>query len=251
MFYGAMLRTPDGVRIDAAHLPGDGDLGIVLAHGFTGTWRSPANRRIAAAFARHAGVITFDFRGHGRSSGLSTVGDLEVLDLDSAVRHARAHYARVATVGFSMGAAVAVRHAALNRGVDAVVSVSGPARWYYRGTRPMRTVHWAIERRSGRLAARLAKRTRIKVGTWDPIPLAPYEAAPLVSPAPLLIVHGDSDAFFPLEHAEQLYACANEPKELWVEPGFGHAENAVSAHLIRRIEEWIFARTKSAQASST
>ncbi len=145
MIYGAMLRTPDGVRIDAAHLPGDGDLGIVVAHGFTGTWRSPANRRIAEALARRAGVIAFDFRGHGRSSGVSTVGDLEVLDLDAAVRHARAHYAKVATVGFSMGAAVAVRHAALSRGVEAVVAVSGPARWYYRGTRPMRTVHWAIE----------------------------------------------------------------------------------------------------------
>lgn len=251
MIYGAMLRTPDGVRIDAAHLPGDGDLGIVVAHGFTGTWRSPANLRIAAAFARRAGVIAFDFRGHGRSSGVSTVGDLEILDLDAAVRHARAHYAKVATVGFSMGAAVAVRHAALHRGVDAVVSVSGPARWYYRGTRPMRTVHWAIERPLGRLVARVGRRTRIKVGSWDPVPLAPFEAAPLISPQPLLVVHGDADAFFPLEHAEQLHACANEPKELWVEPGFGHAEAAASPDLIRRIEDWIFVRTKSARASST
>ncbi|WP_204043697.1 alpha/beta hydrolase [Acrocarpospora phusangensis] len=239
-----MLRTSDGVRIDAGHFPGpSGDLGIVLAHGFTGSWRAPATRRIAAVLARYAGVLAIDFRGHGRSSGLSTVGDLEVLDLDAAVRHARTAYRRVVTVGFSMGAAVALRHAALHGGVDAVVAVSGPARWYYRGTKPMRQVHWAIEHPAGRLAARLARRTRIAVGRWDPMPLAPYEVAPMIAPVPLLLVHGDADTFFPLEHAHQLYEAAGDPKELWIEPGYGHAESAATPDLIRRIGQWT-SRTK-------
>ncbi|GII76541.1 alpha/beta hydrolase [Sphaerisporangium rufum] len=239
--FPATLITKDGVRIDAAHIPSRGapDLGVVLAHGFTGCWRAGTTRRIAHVLSGYGGVVAFDFRGHGRSGGLSTVGDAEVLDLDAAVRHARsAGYARVATVGFSMGAAVALRHAALYGGVDAVVAVSGPARWYYRGTRPMRQVHWAIERRHGRLAARLAKRTRIMAGRWDPVPLAPHEAAGRISPTPLLIVHGDADTFFPLEHAHQLFAAAREPKELWVEPGFGHAETAATPALVRRIGAW-------------
>ncbi|WP_250214092.1 alpha/beta hydrolase [Acrocarpospora catenulata] len=242
--YGAMLRTEDGVRIDAGHIPGvSGELGIVLAHGFTGSWRSVPTRRIAQVLARYGGVLAIDFRGHGRSTGESTVGDLEVLDLDAAVRFARAGYRRVVTVGFSMGAAVAVRQAALCGGVEAVAAVSGPARWYYRGTRPMRQVHWAIEHPAGRLAARLARRTRIAAGRWDPIPLAPYQAAALISPARLLVVHGDADAFFPLEHATQLYAAAAEPKELWVERGYGHAETAATPDLIHRIGDWL-ARTK-------
>ncbi|MBO3746265.1 alpha/beta fold hydrolase [Streptosporangiaceae bacterium NEAU-GS5] len=236
-----MLRTSDGVRIDAAHTPSDSlDTGIVLAHGFTGSWRERATRRITQVLAETAGVLSFDFRGHGRSGGHSTVGDLEVLDLDAAVRHARViGYRRVAVVGFSMGAAIAVRHAALYGDVDAVVAVSGPARWYYRGTRPMRQVHWAIEHPVGRLAARVGRRTRITNGRWDPVPLAPYEAAPMISPTPLLIVHGDRDAFFPLEHAHQLYEAAKDPKELWVEPGYGHAESAATPDLIRRIGSWI------------
>lgn len=240
--FPATLITNDGVRIAAAHTPsrGDADLGIVLAHGFTGSWREGATRRIAHVLSGFGGVVAFDFRGHGRSGGLSTVGDAEVLDLDAAVRHARSiGYARVATVGFSMGAAVAVRHAALHRGTDAVVAVSGPARWYYRGTRPMRQVHWAIERASGRLVARLAKRTRIQAGQWDPVPVPPHEAVTRISPTPLLIVHGDADAFFPLEHAHQLYEAAREPKELWVEPGYGHAESSATPQLIRRIGGWI------------
>ncbi|GAA5042219.1 pimeloyl-ACP methyl ester carboxylesterase [Thermocatellispora tengchongensis] len=243
------LRTKDGVRIDAAHTPSRGapDLGIVVGHGFTGGWRERTTRRIAHVLSGFAGVLCLDFRGHGRSGGHTTVGDLEVLDLDAAVRHMRVTgYSRVASVGFSMGGAVAVRHAGLHGGVDAVVSVSAPARWYYRDTRPMRQVHWAIERPIGRLAARIAKRTRIARGRWDPIPLAPYEAATLVTPVPLLIVHGDSDAFFPLDHAEQLFESAKDPKELWVERGYGHAETAATPELIRRIGAWVGAATAGA-----
>ncbi|MEU0571601.1 alpha/beta fold hydrolase [Nonomuraea sp. NPDC005983] len=247
--FPVMLRTGDGVRIDAAHTPPTRldqgldlglDLGIVMAHGFTGSWRERTARRIAHVLSGFGGVIAFDFRGHGRSGGESTVGDLEVLDVEAVVRHARVvGYRRIAVVGFSMGAAVAVRHAALHGGVDAVVAVSGPARWYYRGTKPMRQVHWAIERPLGRWAARLAKRTRIARGQWDPVPMPPHEAAALISPTPLLIVHGDADSFFPVEHAHQLYAGAREPRQLWIEPGYGHAESAATPELIRRIGKWI------------
>lgn len=241
--FPVMLRTADGVRIDAAHTPSRGarDLGIVLAHGFTGSWRERATRRIAHVLSEYAGVIGLDFRGHGRSGGHSTVGDREILDIDVAVRHARViGYRRVAVVGFSLGGAIAVRHAGLSGGVDAVVSVSAPARWYYRGTRPMRQVHWVIERPLGRFVVRVAKRTRIaNGGQWTRIPMPPHEAAALISPTPLLVVHGDADTFFPLDHAYQLYESAGEPKELWVERGYGHAETAASPRLIHRIGKWI------------
>ncbi|GAA1714635.1 alpha/beta hydrolase [Nonomuraea bangladeshensis] len=245
--FPVMLRTEDGVRIDAAHTPhrhnggapGNG-VGIVVAHGFTGSWRERSARRIVHVLSGYGGVLAFDFRGHGRSGGETTVGDAEILDVEAAVRHARTiGYEKVAVVGFSMGAAVAVRHAGLLKGVDAVVAVSGPARWYYRGTKPMRQVHWAIEQPVGRFAARLVKRTRIRRGPWDPVPLPPYEAAALIAPVPLLVVHGDADTFFPLEHAHQIYAGAREPKELWIEPGYGHAEAAATPDLVRRIGKWI------------
>jgi pimeloyl-ACP methyl ester carboxylesterase len=239
------LYSMDGVRIDAGHLTGADGLCVVLAHGFTGSWRQPAPRRIAAALNRVGGVIAIDFRGHGRSAGLSTVGDREMLDVDAAVRHARhLGYERVALVGFSMGGMIVIRHAALLGGVDAVVSVSAPARWYYRGTKPMRRVLWAIERRTGRLAVRLARRTRITPRRWPSEPEPPYVVAGRISPVPFLIVHGDTDPFLPTEHAEQLYEAAAEPRELWIEPGFGHAEGAATPALIGRIADWTAARTR-------
>jgi pimeloyl-ACP methyl ester carboxylesterase len=234
------IVTEDGVPIDAAHLPGDGDLGIVLAHGFTLNWQHGHLWRVANGLNQFGGVVTFDFRGHGRSGGLSTVGDKEIMDVDVAVGYARElGYRRIATIGFSMGGSVVLRHAGLVGGVDAVVSVSSPGQWHYRGTAPMRLVHLAIERRVGRLVARTLLKTRISNGKWDPVPLPPADAASRISPVPLLVVHGDRDVYFPVDHAQRIYSTARDPKELWIVPGFGHAESGADAQLVERIGEWV------------
>jgi fermentation-respiration switch protein FrsA (DUF1100 family) len=234
------LVTDDGVPIEAVHLPQDSDLAIVVAHGFTFSWQRPAVWRISTTLNRIAGVVSFDFRGHGRSGGLSTLGDRETRDLDVAVAYARElGYERIAAVGFSMGASVVLRYAGMVGGVDAAVSVSGPGRWYYRGTERMRRVHFAAERRVGRLATRMMTNTRISPTRWDPTPMPPDEAAAQISPIPLLIVHGDKDLYFPVDHAQRLYDAAREPKELWLVPGLGHAESGCRPALVDRIGRWV------------
>ncbi|WP_079171149.1 MULTISPECIES: alpha/beta hydrolase [unclassified Streptomyces] len=258
------LRTSDGVPVDARHdpctaarPPGGGGTAIVVAHGFTGSVDRPALRRAARVLARSAAVVTFSFRGHGRSGGRSTVGDREVLDVAAAVAWARElGYDRVVTVGFSMGGSVVLRHAALyepGRGgsaqarTDAVASVSAPARWYYRGTAPMRRVHWLITRPAGRLVGRYGFRTRIHDRDWDPVPLSPVEAVPLIVPAvPLLVVHGDRDPYFPLDHPLALAEAAGGAAELWLERGMGHAENAADDALLGRIGHWLTAGPRDA-----
>lgn len=219
----------------------------MVAHGFTGHVDRPHVRRVARVLARYGAVVTFSFRGHGASGGRSTVGDREVLDLAAAVGWARElGHTRVATVGFSMGGSVVLRHAALEEPeggrVDAVVSVSAPARWFYRGTAPMRRLHWLVTRPSGRLVGRYGLRTRIHHRQWDPVPLSPVEAVPRIAPTPLLIVHGDQDGYFPVDHPRMLAAAAGEGGELWLEAGMGHAENAAPDGLLRRIGDWAVTR---------
>lgn len=236
------LVTADGVPIEAVHLPGGSGLGIVLAHGFTLNWQHEAVWKAASRMNTFGGVITFDFRGHGRSGGVSTVGDKEINDVQVAVGYARElGYRQIVTVGFSMGASIVLRHGGLIGGTDAVVSVSSPGRWYYRGTRPMRLVHLAIEHRAGRLVSRTMLKTRISNGKWDPVPLPPDEAAARISPVPLLVVHGDKDDYFPVDHAQRIFDAAREPKELWIVPGFAHAESAAGPDLLDRIGAWILA----------
>jgi dienelactone hydrolase len=166
------------------------------------------------------------------------VGRDEVYDLEAAVRFARElGYRDVVTCGWSMGGSIVLRHAALIGGVEAVVSVSAVSRWFYRDTKAMRRVHWAIESRVGRLIARRAFQTRITPDGWDSgaTPESPVEVIGRIAPVPVLIVHGDEDHYFPLEHPEALFDAAGDPKELWIERGFAHAESGASAELLDRI----------------
>ncbi|MFB8183067.1 alpha/beta hydrolase [Streptomyces sp. NPDC055966] len=255
--FRTFLRTADGIPVDSVYDPGAfvyespeslpdtsgtpvRDLVFVIAHGFTGDVDRPHVRRVAGVLARYGAVLTFSFRGHGRSGGRSTVGDKEVLDVAAAVERARSlGHARVVTVGFSMGGSVVLRHAALYpRTADAVVAVSAPARWYYRGTAPMRRLHWLVTRPEGRLVGRYGLRTRIHHRDWDPVPLSPVESVPGIAPTPLLVVHGDQDGYFPLDHPRMLAEAAGDHGELWVEPGMGHAEHAADDALLARIADW-------------
>jgi len=251
------VRTADGVRLVGMHVTterDERDLAIVLAHGFTVTTARPHVQRVAARFARSAGVVMVDFRGHGRSEGRSTAGDFEVLDVDATVRWAReAGYRRIATVGFSMGGAVVLRHAALSPAttglapvepVNAVVSVSAPSRWFIRDTVPMRRVHWLLETPTGRWVAEKALRTRVG-GGWSVPPEWPVAVAGRIAPTPALIVQGDQDQYFGVEHGRALAAAA-PGADYWELAGFGHAEGALTPALVDRISGWVAAAARRA-----
>jgi pimeloyl-ACP methyl ester carboxylesterase len=232
------LLTGDGERLAASLLPGPGATCVVLVHGFSGSM--PKVRWIAERLTSHASVLAYDARGHGRSTGATTLGDREVLDVDAAVRAARAlGYEQVVTCGWSMGGATVIRHAALRDDLgwppDAVISVSSTSRWFVRDTVAMRRLHRVVETRSGRLYARRVLRTRISGAGWDPLPAAPVDCVAAVAPIPLLVVHGDRDGYFPVSHAHALADAAGEPSELWLEEGFAHAESGASPELVDRI----------------
>lgn len=244
------LRTTDGVDISAVHVAGArDDLCFVMVHGFTGNWREDRVQKVIGRLLQFGGVVAIDMRGHGRSGGSSTVGKSEVLDVVAAVRWARElGYRHVVTTGFSMGGAVVLREGGLaatgelaGGRVDGVISVSAPAFWYYRGTRIMRFVHRLVESRSGRLVMRMSG-TRISGDGWgDPLPTAPHEAAAMLGSTPLLVVHGDVDRYFPIEHPRAIYASARRSgvrTDLWLVEGFGHAESAISTDVLDRIGAW-------------
>lgn len=238
------LRSQDGVALAAMHLSHPGSAtAIVVAHGFGGAHDQERVERIARILSDDASVVAVTQRGHGDSEGMTTLGHREPLDVDAAVAWARAAgYERVVTVGFSMGAAVVLRHAALlgPGASDAVVAVSGPAYWFYRGTTPMRWLHRGISSPAGRAYIRTALGTRVDPTPWpDPPPMPPTEAAARVREhgTDLLIVHGDADAFFPLDHPRALHDAA-PGSQMWIEPGFGHAEGAIEEDLVRRIGAW-------------
>jgi pimeloyl-ACP methyl ester carboxylesterase len=238
------LASQDGIALAAMHLPHpSSSTAIVVAHGFGGAHDQERVERIAQLLNEETSVVAVTQRGHGDSGGMTTLGHREPMDVEAAVAWARgAGYDRVVTVGFSMGAAVVLRHAALlgPGSSDAVIAVSGPAYWFYRGTTPMRWLHRGISTPAGRAYIRTALGTRVDPEPWpDPPPMPPTEAAARVREhgIDLLIVHGDADGFFPLDHPRALHEAA-PGSELWIEPGFGHAEGAIEEDLVRRIGTW-------------
>ena len=244
------LVSSDGVSLAADYYRNVSPTAIyVVGHGFTGSASQPRVRAVVARLLeRGAAVLALNFRGHGTSGGRSTVGVAEVEDIVAAVEWAEKEHPGlpVVTLGFSMGASIVIRHAALRarRGdggsaVAAVIAVSGPGRWYERGTQPMRRLHYGVETTVGRLALRWGFKTRVG-GGWDLLPASPVEVIGSVT-VPLLVVHGDSDPYFGLEHPRMLAgagAAAFPPVQLWIEPGMGHAEVAVMPELVDRLEAW-------------
>lgn len=249
------LETRDGLRLAAMHLgDGSGPTAIVLVHGFGGAHDQERVERIARILSEDVGVVAVTQRGHGDSEGMTTLGHHEPMDVEAAVAWARgAGYDRIVTVGFSMGAAVVLRHAALvgPGATDAVVAVSGPAYWFYRGTTPMRWLHRGISTAAGRAYVRTVLGTRVDPTPWpDPPPMPPTEAAARVREhgTDLLIVHGDADGFFPLDHPRALHDAA-PGSHLWIESGFGHAEGVIEEGLVRRIGAWALGRGGAAEPS--
>jgi pimeloyl-ACP methyl ester carboxylesterase len=241
------LLTVDGERLRALHRPADGDamgVAVVVAHGFGGGLHRPALRGVVTALSRRVGVVAIEMRGHGRSGGRSTLGEREVNDVDAGVAAARdLGYARVVTLGFSLGGAAVLRHAGLPHPhpPDAVAAVSTGSRWFQRDTAAMRRLHWLVERRSGRIVARAWPGVRVSGAGWREVPASPVEVIGAIAPLPLLLVHGDRDSYFGIAHAYALRDAAGEPVELWVVPGFGHAEAAMTPELADRLGRWALA----------
>ncbi|BDH52407.1 alpha/beta hydrolase [Streptomyces albus] len=122
---------------------------------------------------------------------------------------------------------------------DAVVAVSAPARWYYRGTAAMRRLHWVVTRPLGRAVGRYGLRTRIHTSDWDPVPLDPAEAAARIAPTPPPPRPRRPRPVLPPRPPSRPRHRRRGPQaDLWLEPGMGHAENAADEALLARIADW-------------
>jgi pimeloyl-ACP methyl ester carboxylesterase len=230
--------TEDGVRLAGSLLAeSGGEVGVVVVHGFNGYRTKPKIRILAEGLARRFPVLVFDLRGHGQSEGWCTGGELETLDVLSAVGYMRRRgYRRVVTVGASLGGIAVILAAASDAGPDAVVSISTPARWGTSDTKAVRRMTWIFTHPLGRSVFRRLFGTRINLEWGNPDP--PIEAISRVH-APILLVHGEDDHFFSPRDAEELYEHAPEPKRLMLIPHFGHAEDGFTEPFASQIADEI------------
>ena len=214
--------TVDGVTLSGWYIPSTNGAAVVLLHGSGSTRAGVLDH--AVVLADHGyGVLMFDARGHGRSSGramaLGWYGDR---DTSAAVTFLRSQPdvddARIAAVGMSMGGEEAIGAAAADDRIQAVVAegatnrVSADKAWLsdvygWRGTL-QEGVEW------------LTYSVTDLFTEADP-PIALGDAVAAMSPRPvLLIAAGDVDSE---GHAGRDIAGASpDSVELWIVPGVGH-----------------------------
>ena len=104
----------------------------------------------------------------------------------------------------------------------------------------MRLVHLAIEHRIGRLFTKAMLKTRISGGKWDPVPLPPDDAAALIAPIPLLIVHGDKDELLSRRpRASGSTTRRTSPRNCGSCRASGTLSPGAGPQLIKRIGQWM------------
>lgn len=225
------LVAADGTALVGSYLPAGGaDAAVLLLHGFGANRRKPAYARLADGLASRLPVLALDLRGHGESDGWSTFGDCEADDVAAGVEWLRRiGHRRVIVVGLSMGATAALHAAARGIDLDGLVVISGTARFR---TEPETDATQRLKRVWDSPAQRRTLRLVLGIQLAGPeswrSPPHPVEMAAATT-APLLVVHGEDDVYFPMTDAEALAAAAAGPSTLWREPvGFGHAEDGIS-----------------------
>lgn len=238
------VRTEDGIRIAGVHLNRKRTSTLVIyAHGFMSNKNHLRVPGFVEAMSQYFDVMAIDLRGHGESEGYSTIGTHEVLDIQATVAYGRSlGYKRIVTVGSSMGGSSMIRHAALYKSQDAVITIGAFADPISFG-RPFSDDGLRLVYKAGKLGewwCYMMRGTRLRTAYYtlheqDP----PFQLVERIAPKPLLIIHGEWDVTVHPRSAKQLYAYAKEPKEIVLLPYTGHDYPHLTAKMAHRLYEWI------------
>jgi fermentation-respiration switch protein FrsA (DUF1100 family) len=228
-----VLPGPDGVELHGWWLPAQGKAHGTVLH-VHGNAANISNHLPLIAWLPAAGfnVLTFDYRGYGRSNGKPSIQGV-VDDTRAALAWLRRHPGidgdRLAVIGQSLGGATAVRAVAADpQGVRLLVLDSAFSS--YRGiaresARSMGPVGWLAP----------AFIPTLPTNEHDPV----HAAARLTMP--LLVLHGSRDVVIPQHHGRALWAAAKDPKRWLPIDGGEHIDALMREDVRAQVREAMLA----------
>jgi hypothetical protein len=173
-------------------------------------------------FSKGFNVFLYDSREHGKSEGYyCTYGFYEKHDVSSVISYLQSRtdvpIGKIGLFGTSMGAAVAIQAAAIDRRIAAVVSEGSFT--------ALRTIFVDYQKRIIKLPWHFLRNIALvqsqKTANFKARLVAPIEDIKRVH-VPILIVHGRNDSFIKSDYSTLLFNSANEPKRLLVIEGADH-----------------------------
>jgi alpha-beta hydrolase superfamily lysophospholipase len=220
------LTSEDGIPLQAWYIPANGPRGVVvILHGMDGMDASSFLPH--ATYLHEAGYasVVLDMRAHGRSGGNRIGFAFEEPQDVSAILNWIASQNEledvpVALLGFSMGGATAIRTAAVRPDVNEVISVSsfssidkilGQGMLLMGAPKEMIRIYTPF--------MRLGLLTLYEV--W-PATASPEHDISLISPRPVLLLHGSADSQIPVEQAYVLQEAGGQNVELQIFEGADH-----------------------------
>lgn len=214
------VKTADGIKIAINHFETNKNQVLIIANGWTMSKDSKFTAEMAHLFAKTFDVISFDFRGHGKSSGNYTFTSKEPEDLKSVVDYASKIYKKIYLVGFSLGGAISIIHCASTENIDCFIAVSAPHSfekiknfmWVKDFlTNPFKKYEWDVCRKL-RPSGIIRKK------------LKPVDVVDKIK-APTLFIVGDSDTIINPDDTKSLFNKAKCKKELKSFSNCHHAED--------------------------
>lgn len=212
------VKNSSGISIAIRHSGVSKEKVIIVAPGFFQSKDTKTFQEMQKDIEKFFGVISMDFRGHGKSGGWFSFSALEKEDLKAVIDYARLHHKKVGVLGFSYGGCIAMITAVEFHNIDSLICVSAPLaddevefRW------------WRIE--SIRLALRGFERgAGVRPGYPYFKKIRPIDIVDQISPAPIFFIHGAKDPTVDVRHSSALYEKAKEPKAIKLFEKGSHAE---------------------------
>lgn len=225
------LKTSDKIKIAVNHYQTNHEQVVIIANGWTMSKDSKFIRQIADSFAQGFDVISFDFRGHGKSSGTYTFTSKEIKDLSTVVNYAKENYKKVFLIGFSLGCAISIIYNAHFNNINKFIAVSAPHSFE-------QIKHWAwakdfINNPFGKYEPKICAKLRP-----NPIirkKIKPVDVVDKIE-MPTLFIAGDKDTITLLKDTKLLFDKAKCEKSLEIFNNCNHAEDLIYQNKEKLIE---------------
>jgi fermentation-respiration switch protein FrsA (DUF1100 family) len=222
------LTTVDGLKLSAWYVPGPKSAAVVIVHGIHANRAYMIPQAIILAQAGYQ-LLLLDLRGHGLSEGnMVTYGGREALDVTAAVDYLAAlpNVKHIGALGHSLGGAAMVRAAADDPRLQALVIQSSYSSLSQVVDESFNKFAVLPKRPFAPLIIALAEyRTGVDAEQINSV----HDLATM-SARPVFIIHSADDDLFPSRYAQEMYAAARGPKELWIIDRAGGHINPITGH---------------------